>query len=58
MMGPTPPRQTSVPAMSKRSGRNPSATMPQSSDPATKIPPYAARMRPKFASGRKVATNP
>jgi hypothetical protein len=30
----------------------------QASEPATKTPPWAARMRPKCGSGWKVATNP
>ena len=58
MMTATPSRQMAAPMMSQRSGRNLSTTMPQAREPATKIPPYAARMRPKFASGCKVATNP
>ena len=32
--------------------------MPQARLPATKTPPYAARMRPKCASGCNVATKP
>jgi hypothetical protein len=32
--------------------------MAQAWDPATKMPPEAARMRPKLASGCMVATKP
>lgn len=32
--------------------------MPHAREPATKIPPYAASIRPKFASGCSVATKP
>ncbi|CPU64994.1 Uncharacterised protein [Mycobacteroides abscessus] len=32
--------------------------MPHASEPATNTPPYAARMRPKLASGWSVATTP
>ncbi|MCW2677358.1 MAG: hypothetical protein JWR70_2398 [Modestobacter sp.] len=35
----TPPRQTRAPARSHRSGRNPSATTAQASDPTMKTPP-------------------
>lgn len=44
--------------MSKGSGRWASATTPQAIDPAPKNPPYAARMRPKFALCCQVATIP
>ncbi len=39
MITPTPIRHTAAPRMSKRSGRNPSATTPHANEPATKIPP-------------------
>lgn len=39
MITATPTRQSSAPATSCRSGLNPSATIPHSSDPATKTPP-------------------
>src|SRR5690606_11050658 len=58
MMTATPTRHSSAPATSHRSGRKPSTTMPHASDPATNTPPYAARMRPKCASGWSVATTP
>src|SRR6188768_3400812 len=54
----TPNRQIMEPVTSHRSGRNPSTSMPQARDPATNTPPYAARTRPKFASGWSVATKP
>lgn len=59
MISATPARQTNEPITSQRSGRNPSAAMPpHSSDPAMNTPPYAARIRPKCASGCSVATKP
>jgi hypothetical protein len=39
MSSATPTRQTSAPARSHRSGRNPSATIAQASDPAMNTPP-------------------
>lgn len=45
-----------APRWSHRSGRNPSITVPRASEPATKTPPQAARIRPKFGSGWNVAT--
>ena len=53
MITATPARQMAAPRKSQRSGRNLSTTTPQASEPATKTPPYAARMRPKCGSGWK-----
>jgi hypothetical protein len=39
MITATPTRQISAPMMSKRSGRKPSRSMPQASEPATNTPP-------------------
>jgi hypothetical protein len=58
MITATPTRQMSAPITSYRSGRKPSATMPHARLPATKTPPYAARILPKWGSGWSVATNP
>ena len=47
-----------APMMSQRSGWNLSTAMPQASEPATKIPPYAARMRPKLRVGLQRGDEP
>ena len=51
MMMATPARQIRAPVMSHRSGRKPSSAMPQARDPATKMPPLAARIRPEVGVG-------